>query len=142
TSSRKNAAEIGAELTSNPNVAKVSFTGSTQVGKLLIGQCAESVKRVSMELGGNSPFIVLQDADLKTAIQAALFAKFRNAGQTCIAPNRFFVHEAVCHDFVQGLSKAMEGLKWGDGARDGVNLGPLISAQAVEKVERHVNDAL
>lgn len=142
TSSRKNAAEIGAELTSNPTVAKVSFTGSTQVGKILIGQCAESVKRVSMELGGNSPFIVMHDADLKTAIQAAVFAKFRNAGQTCIAPNRFFVHESVCHEFVQGLSQAMQGLKWGDGAQEGINLGPLISAQAVEKVERHVDDAL
>src|SRR5690606_9791203 len=142
TASRANAASIGNELTSNPVVAKVSFTGSTKVGKHLTALCADSLKRVSMELGGNSPFIVMPDADLPTAVASAMFAKFRNAGQTCIAPNRFFVHESVHDEFVRALMQAMSGLVLGDGASPGTNLGPLISDDALKKVQAHVDNAL
>ncbi|HLU20567.1 MAG TPA: NAD-dependent succinate-semialdehyde dehydrogenase [Pusillimonas sp.] len=142
TASRANAASIGNELTSNPVVAKVSFTGSTKVGKHLTALCADSLKRVSMELGGNSPFIVMPDADLPTAVASAMFAKFRNAGQTCIAPNRFFVHESVHDEFVRALMQAMSGLVLGDGASPGTNLGPLISDDALKKVQAHVDNAV
>ena len=142
TAGRAHASAIGAELTSNHAVAKVSFTGSTRVGKQLMAQCADTVKRVSLELGGNSPFIVMADADLETAVTAAMFAKFRNAGQTCIAPNRFFVHESVLDDFLSRLQNAIQCLVMGNGASPGTTLGPLISAQAVAKVQAHVDDAL
>ncbi|MDX3894970.1 NAD-dependent succinate-semialdehyde dehydrogenase [Pusillimonas sp.] len=141
TASRANAAFVGTELATNRAVAKVSFTGSTRVGKHLIAQCADTVKRTSMELGGNSPFIVMADADLGVAVAAAMFAKFRNAGQTCIAPNRFFVHASVLDEFVARLQTAIRGLRLGDGAMPGTTLGPLISEEAVAKVQSHVDDA-
>jgi succinate-semialdehyde dehydrogenase/glutarate-semialdehyde dehydrogenase len=142
TGNRASAAEIGTELTSNPTVGKLSFTGSTAVGKQLMAQCAGTVKKVSLELGGNSPFIVLADADLDVAVGSAIFAKFRNAGQTCIAPNRFLVDEKVHDEFAQRLVRAIAGLKLGDGFEEGVTLGPLINSAAVSKVEAHVADAL
>lgn len=142
TASRGNAQLVGREMTSNPIVEKVSFTGSTAVGKQLIAQCANTVKRVSMELGGNSPFIVMADADLDVAVSAAVFAKFRNSGQTCIAPNRFFVHAAVHDEFVARLLTAMKQLRVGDGFEAGISLGPLINEAAIGKVEAHICDAL
>ena len=142
TGNRASAAELGAELTSNPIIGKLSFTGSTAVGKQLMAQCAGTVKRVSLELGGNSPFIVLADADLDVAVGSAIFAKFRNAGQTCIAPNRFLVDQKVHDEFAQRLMRAVAALKLGDGFEEGVTLGPLINGAAVSKVEAHVADAL
>jgi succinate-semialdehyde dehydrogenase/glutarate-semialdehyde dehydrogenase len=142
TGNRAAAVEIGAELTSNPTVGKLSFTGSTAVGKHLMGQCAGTVKKVSLELGGNSPFIVLADADLDVAVSSAVFAKFRNAGQTCIAPNRFLVDAKIHDEFVQRLVRAIAEMKLGDGFESGVTLGPLINDAAVAKVEAHVADAV
>ncbi|HUH87066.1 MAG TPA: NAD-dependent succinate-semialdehyde dehydrogenase [Pusillimonas sp.] len=142
TAGRQNAAAVGAQWTASHAVAKVSFTGSTAVGKRLIAQCADTVKKVSMELGGNSAFIVMADADLEIAVAAAMFAKFRNAGQTCIAPNRFFVHESVLDEFSSRLQRAMQGIVIGNGAMPGTTLGPLITDQAVAKVRSHVDDAL
>ena len=142
TANRSGAAEIGAELTSNQNVGKLSFTGSTAVGKQLMAQCASTVKKVSLELGGNSPFIVLADADLDVAVASAVFAKFRNAGQTCIAPNRFLVDEKIYEEFARRLARAISALKFGDGFEPDVTLGPLINDAAVSKVEAHVADAV
>ena len=116
--------EIGAEMTSNPTVRKLSFTGSTQVGKLLIEQCAATVKRTSMELGGNAPFIVFDDADIDSAVQGAMISKFRNAGQTCVCTNRILVQENVYDEFVEKLVAAMADLKIGNGADEGVTVGP------------------
>lgn len=137
-----NATAIGAELTSNPVVRKISFTGSTRVGKLLIEQSAGTVKKVAMELGGNAPLIVFEDADLDIAVQGVINAKFRNTGQTCICPNRIFVHDKVHDAFVERLGAAVGALKVGDGFRQGVQQGPLINDAALAKVERHVADAL
>lgn len=137
-----NATAIGAELTSNPVVRKISFTGSTRVGKLLIEQSAGTVKKVAMELGGNAPLIVFEDADLDIAVQGVINAKFRNTGQTCICPNRIFVHDKVHDAFVERLAAAVGALKVGDGFRQGVQQGPLINDAALAKVERHVADAL
>lgn len=142
TTSRANADAVGTELTSNSKVAKLSFTGSTRVGKHLISRCANSVMRTSMELGGNSPFIVLKDADLDVAVQAAMFSKFRNAGQTCIAPNRFYVHASLFDAFAEKLSSAARRLKLGNGADPDTTLGPLVSADAADKVQAHVDDAV
>lgn len=136
------ATAIGGEMTSNPIVRKISFTGSTRVGKLLLEQSANTVKKVAMELGGNAPLIVFDDADLDVAVQGVINAKFRNTGQTCICPNRIYVHENVHDDFVARLSAAVGALKVGDGFVDGVQQGPLINEAAVTKVERHVADAL
>jgi succinate-semialdehyde dehydrogenase / glutarate-semialdehyde dehydrogenase len=129
-------------LTSHPVVGKLSFTGSTAVGKRLAAACAPTMKRVSFELGGNSPFIVCEDADLDLAVSSSVFAKFRNAGQTCIAPNRFFVHASRQDAFIERLLVIMQQLKQDAGTAAGVDLGPLISAVAVRKVESHVADAL
>lgn len=135
------ASHIGEELTSNPRVRKLGFTGSTEVGKLLMKQCAAQVKDVSLELGGNAPFIVFDDADLDAAVEGAVRAKFRNSGQTCVSANRFLVHDAVHDAFVDRLLAAIEQLPVGDGRDEGVVVGPLIDEDAVTKVERHVADA-
>jgi succinate-semialdehyde dehydrogenase / glutarate-semialdehyde dehydrogenase len=135
------AREIGAELTSNPIVRKITFTGSTEIGKKLIEQCAATVKKMSMELGGHAPFIVFDDADLDAAVEGAMQSKFRNMGQTCVCANRIFAQDGVYDEFVSRLSQAVSGLKVGNGMEDGVMQGPLINAAAVDKVEEHVSDA-
>jgi succinate-semialdehyde dehydrogenase/glutarate-semialdehyde dehydrogenase len=133
---------VGGELTSNPTVRKLSFTGSTEVGKLLLAQCAETVKKVSMELGGNAPFIVFDDADLDAAVVGAMASKFRNAGQTCVCANRIFVQDSVYDAFAAKLKVAVEAQKIGDGLEAGVDLGPLIDQPAVDKVKEHIENAL
>ncbi len=135
-------AAIGGELTSNPTVRKLSFTGSTAVGKLLIRQCADTVKKVSMELGGNAPFIVFDDADLDAAVTGVMASKYRNAGQTCVCANRIFVQAGVYDAFAEKMAAAVGELKVGDGTEDGVTQGPLINMAAIEKVERLVEDAV
>ena len=132
---------IGAEMTSNPSVRKLGFTGSTQVGKLLMAQCAGTVKKVSLELGGNAPFIVFDDADLDAATAGALMAKFRNAGQVCVSPNRIFVQEGVHDEFVARLGERVAKLRVGNGMEEGVTVGPLIDQQGFSKVVEHVEDA-
>jgi succinate-semialdehyde dehydrogenase / glutarate-semialdehyde dehydrogenase len=133
---------IGAELTGNPVVRKLSFTGSTPVGRLLMAQCAPTVKKVSLELGGNAPFIVFDDADLDAAVAGAIASKYRNSGQTCVCTNRFYVHGKVYDAFAEKLRVAVEQLKIGRGTEDGVTQGPLINEAAVLKVESHIEDAL
>jgi len=134
--------DIGDELTSNPTVRKVTFTGSTPVGKHLMRQCADTVKRTSMELGGNAPFIVFADADLDAAIDGAMASKYRNAGQTCVCANRMLVHEDVFDAFAEKLAKAVAAFKLGDGTYDGVTMGPLISNKAADDVCDFIDDAL
>lgn len=136
------AAAIGAEFTSNPLVRKLSFTGSTAVGKQLIQQCAADVKRITLELGGNAPFIVFDDADLDAAVAGAMAAKFRNAGQTCVCSNRFYIHRSVYAQFTEKLIAAMKLLLVGSGKDERVNVGPLISVAAVKKVQVLVDDAI
>ncbi len=133
---------IGGELTRNPAVRKITFTGSTPVGKMLVEQCARTLKRVSMELGGNAPFIVFDDADIDRAVEGAMIAKYRNSGQTCVCTNRFIVQAGIHDAFVQKLAKAAGALKVGNGLEAGVQQGPLIDAKAVAKVEEHIEDAL
>ncbi|MBI3505835.1 MAG: NAD-dependent succinate-semialdehyde dehydrogenase [Proteobacteria bacterium] len=133
---------IGKELTGNPIVRKIGFTGSTPVGKLLMAQCAPTVKKVSLELGGNAPFIVFDDADLDAAVEGAIISKYRNSGQTCVCANRFYVQDSVYDRFAEKLAVAVGKLKVGPGTEAGATNGPLINAKAVEKVERHVADAL
>ncbi|MFM0305224.1 NADP-dependent succinate-semialdehyde dehydrogenase [Paraburkholderia sediminicola] len=133
---------IGAEMTGNPIVRKLSFTGSTPVGRLLMAQCAPTVKKVSLELGGNAPFIVFEDADLDAAVAGAIASKYRNSGQTCVCTNRFYVHDKVYDAFAEKLRVAVEQLKVGRGTEDGVTQGPLINEAAVLKVESHIEDAL
>ncbi len=135
-------AEIGGELTANPIVRKLSFTGSTQVGKLLMRQCADTVKKVSLELGGNAPFIVFDDADLDAAVAGAIASKYRNAGQTCVCANRILVQEGVYDAFAAKLAEAVGKLRVGHGTEKGVTQGPLINAKAIEKVEALVEDAV
>ena len=135
-------APIGEELCANPAVAKLSFTGSTAVGRLLMKQVAPTVKRVSFELGGNAPFIVFDDADLDAAVAGAMASKYRNAGQTCVCANRFLVQDAVYDAFAEKLARAVAGLKVGAGDEEGVTQGPLIDTNALAKVERHVQDAV
>ncbi len=132
---------IGGEMTSNPLVRKVTFTGSTEVGRLLMEQSARTIKKVSMELGGNAPFIVFDDADLDAAVEGAVASKYRNAGQTCVCANRLYVHARVYDAFTEKLAAAVASLKVGDGTQEDVRIGPLIDAKAVEKVEEHVRDA-
>jgi len=134
--------ETGAELTSNPLVRKLTFTGSTEVGAKLIAQCAPTVKKLSMELGGNAPFIVFDDADLDAAVVGAIASKFRNAGQTCVCANRLLVQDGVFDAFTAKLKIAVEALKVGNGMDEGVTQGPMINAAAVEKVEEHIADAV
>jgi succinate-semialdehyde dehydrogenase/glutarate-semialdehyde dehydrogenase len=136
------AEEIGAELTSNPAVRKISFTGSTAVGKILMAQCAGTVKKVSLELGGNAPFIVFDDADLDAAVEGALASKYRNSGQTCICANRFLVQSSVHDAFAGRLSAALDRLTVGSGFDAGIMQGPLIDLKAIEKVERRIQDAV
>ena len=136
------ASEIGAELTSSPIVRKLSFTGSTGIGKLLMTQSAATLKKLSLELGGNAPFIVFDDADLDAAVQGALASKHRNTGQTCVCTNRFLVQKGVYEDFAQRLTTAVGKLKVGDGLKGPTDQGPLIDMAAVNKVEEHVADAL
>ena len=134
--------ETGAELTSNPLVRKLSFTGSTEVGAMLLAQCAPTIKKTSMELGGNAPFIVFDDADLDAAVLGAMASKYRNAGQTCVCANRILVQDGVYDAFAAKLKVAVEELKVGNGMDAGVTQGPLINADAVSKVEAHIADAL
>jgi succinate-semialdehyde dehydrogenase/glutarate-semialdehyde dehydrogenase len=136
------ATEIGGELTSNSDVRKISFTGSTEVGKVLMAQCATSVKKVSLELGGNAPFIVFDDADLDAAVDGAIVSKYRNTGQTCVCANRILVQGSVYDDFAGRLAKAVDKLTVGSGLEGNVSQGPLIDMAAVEKVESHIADAV
>jgi len=133
---------IGAEMTSNPIVRKLTFTGSTQVGKQLMAECAKTVKRTSMELGGNAPFIVFDDADLDAAIAGAMISKYRNAGQTCVCANRILVQEGCYDAFTEKLTEAVGQLKMGDGSQEGVNVGPLITEQAANDVMSFIEDAV
>jgi len=142
TGSAANAPVIGGELTSNPTVRKLSFTGSTEVGKRLMAQCAPTLKKVSLELGGNAPFIVFDDADVDAAVAGAMASKYRNAGQTCVCANRLLVQDGVYEEFARKLAAQVAALKVGAGTEEGVNQGPLIDAQALEKVEAHVADAV
>jgi succinate-semialdehyde dehydrogenase/glutarate-semialdehyde dehydrogenase len=135
-------AEIGEELTSNPIVRKLTFTGSTPVGKMLMAACSKTVKRTSMELGGNAPFIVFDDADLDEAVKGAIICKFRNAGQTCVCANRILVQEGVYDAFTEKLMAATAGLKLGNGMDDGVHIGPLINEKAANDVMGFVEDAV
>lgn len=136
------AGEVGAELTANPLVRKVSFTGSTEVGKVILAQCATTVKRVSMELGGNAPFIVFDDADLDAAVAGALASKYRNTGQTCVCANRILVQQGVYEAFASKFVEAVRAMKVGPGTEPGVTQGPLINEDAVGKVEEHIADAV
>ena len=133
---------IGAEMTANPKVRKLGFTGSTAVGKQLMAQCATDLKRLSLELGGNAPFIVFDDADLDAAVAGAIASKFRNTGQTCICANRLFVQAGVYEAFAEKLVAAVRALRVGDGLRGDTDQGPLIDAKALAKVEAHIADAL
>ena len=142
TGDAEDAPVIGRELTSNPAVRKLGFTGSTEIGKLLMAQCAPGLKKVSLELGGNAPFIVFDDADLDDAVAGALLCKFRNSGQTCISANRLLVQDGIYDAFLERFTSAVADLKVADGFTPGVNVGPLIDEPAVEKVARHVADAL
>jgi succinate-semialdehyde dehydrogenase/glutarate-semialdehyde dehydrogenase len=133
---------IGAVLTASDRVRKLSFTGSTNVGRLLMAQCAPTIKRVSLELGGNAPFIVFDDADLDAALDGAMASKFRNAGQTCVCANRIYVQAGIYEAFARRLADRVAALKVGAGTDEGVQIGPLINRAAIEKVESHVFDAL
>jgi succinate-semialdehyde dehydrogenase/glutarate-semialdehyde dehydrogenase len=136
------AVAIGGELTANPVVRKLSFTGSTEVGRILLRQCADTIKKVTMELGGNAPFIVFSDADLEKAVAGAMASKFRNAGQTCVCANRIFVQDGVYEAFAAKLQEAVGKLKVGSGLEEGVTTGPLINQPALDKVKAHVADAV
>ena len=136
------ATAIGGELTANPTVRKLTFTGSTEIGKVLMQQCAATVKKVSLELGGNAPFIVFDDADLDAAAEGAIASKYRNAGQTCVCANRLLVQDKVYDAFAEKLAQKVKALKVGNGFEAGVNQGPLIDAAAVAKVEEHIGDAV
>jgi len=133
---------IGGEMTANPIVRKLTFTGSTEIGKVLMAQCAGTVKKVSLELGGNAPFIVFDDADLDAAVEGAIASKYRNTGQTCVCANRILVQDGVHDAFVEKLARAVAALKVGNGTEPGVLQGPLIDMKAVAKVEEHIADAL
>jgi len=133
---------IGGELCANPTVRKLSFTGSTEVGRQLMAQCAPTLKKLSLELGGNAPFIVFDDADLDAAVEGAIASKYRNMGQTCVCANRIYVQDSVYDTFAEKLARAVGKLKVGNGVDPGVTQGPLIEDKAVEKVEQHIEDAL
>ena len=134
-------AEVGKELCQNPKVKKLSFTGSTRVGKLLMEQSASTLKKLSLELGGNSPFIVFNDAKMETALEAAKLAKFRNSGQTCVTANRLFVQSGIYDEFAKKLTEVVKGMKVGAGTEDDVFVGPLTHERAVEKAVNHIEDA-
>ncbi|MES2354283.1 MAG: NADP-dependent succinate-semialdehyde dehydrogenase [Pseudomonadota bacterium] len=134
--------EIGGEMTANPVIAKLTFTGSTEVGRLLMRQSADTIKKLSLELGGNAPFVVFDDADIDSAVEGAITSKFRNTGQTCVCSNRLFVQAGVYDVFAEKLANRVRGLKVGNGLEDGVQQGPLIDENALSKVEEHVADVL
>ncbi|MES3008670.1 MAG: NADP-dependent succinate-semialdehyde dehydrogenase [Pseudomonadota bacterium] len=136
------ATEIGAELTGNPLVRKLSFTGSTEIGRQLMAQCAKGIKKVSLELGGNAPFIVFDDADLEAAVQGALVSKFRNNGQTCVCANRIYVQNGIYDAFATRFREVVSQLRVGNGLDEGISLGPLIDARALAKVQEHIADAI
>ena len=136
------ASAIGGEMTSNPTVHKLSFTGSTEIGRLLMKQSADQIKKVSLELGGNAPFIVFEDADLDAAVEGAMASKYRNTGQTCVCANRFYVHDSVYDAFAEKFVAAVKKLKVGNGMDDGVTQGPLIEQSAVDKIREHIADAV
>src|SRR5262252_2043273 len=136
------AREIGGEMTTNPTVRKLTFTGSTEIGKILMEQCAGTVKKLSLELGGNAPFIVFDDADLDAAVKGAIASKYRNAGQTCVCANRILVQDGVYEAFARKLAEAVGAMKVGDGFETSTVIGPLIDMKAIAKVEEHVSDAL
>lgn len=133
---------IGNEMTSNPIVRKLTFTGSTRIGKLLMRQCADTLKKMSLELGGNAPFIVFEDADIDAAVEGLMVSKYRNSGQTCVCTNRTLVHESVYEEFSKKLAVRVSELKVGNGFDEGVSQGPLINVSAIDKVESHINDAV
>jgi succinate-semialdehyde dehydrogenase/glutarate-semialdehyde dehydrogenase len=136
------AKDIGTELTGNPTVRKLTFTGSTEVGRVLMAQSAQTIKKISLELGGNAPFLVFDDADLDAAVEGAMISKYRNAGQTCVCANRILVQDKVYDAFAQKLAAKVKALKVGPGTEAGVNIGPLIDENAVAKVEEHISDAV
>ena len=136
------APSAGLELCTNPKVRKITFTGSTRVGRILMKQCADQIKKLSLELGGNAPFLVFDDADLDAAVEGAILSKYRNAGQTCVCANRIYVQAGVYDAFAAKLTEKVAALKTGDGTQDGVEIGPLISGPALDKVEAHLADAL
>ena len=136
------AGEVGAELTGNPIVRKLTFTGSTEIGRQLMVECAKDIKKVSLELGGNAPFIVFDDADLDAAVEGALISKYRNNGQTCVCANRLYVQDGIYDAFVEKLTAAVAKLNIGNGLENGVTTGPLIDAKAMAKVEEHIEDAV
>nr|WP_321445515.1 NAD-dependent succinate-semialdehyde dehydrogenase [uncultured Cohaesibacter sp.] len=133
---------VGKELCTNPKVRKLTFTGSTQVGRILMQQCAHDIKKLSLELGGNAPFLVFNDADLDSAVEGAMIAKYRNSGQTCVCANRIYVQSGVAEAFTEKLADAISKLKVGNGMQDGVTIGPLIDEAGLEKVEDHISDAV
>ncbi|SDN46618.1 NADP-dependent succinate-semialdehyde dehydrogenase [Pseudomonas jinjuensis] len=136
------AGEVGGELTGNPIVRKLTFTGSTEIGRQLMAECAKDIKKVSLELGGNAPFIVFDDADLDAAVEGALISKYRNNGQTCVCANRLYIQDGVYDAFVEKLKVAVAKLKIGNGLEDGITTGPLIDEKAVAKVQEHIADAV
>jgi len=136
------AAEVGLEMCTNPHLRKISFTGSTKIGKVLMQQCAGQLKKLSLELGGNAPFIVFDDADIDEAVKGAILSKFRNAGQTCVCSNRIYVQESIYKLFIEKFIQAVSQLKVGDGLLDGVEIGPLIDNNALSKVQHIIEDAL
>lgn len=136
------AGEIGSALTQSPKVAKLTFTGSTEIGRDLLRECAETIKKCSMELGGNAPFLVFDDADVDAAIEGAMISKFRNGGQTCVCTNRFYVQDGVYDEFVEKLAARVAKMQVGYGMDEGTAVGPLIDLKAVEKVEEHLADAI
>jgi len=136
------ASEIGGEMTSNPIIRGLTFTGSTEIGRVLFAQCAPTIKKLGLELGGNAPFIVFDDADLDAAVAGAMISKYRNAGQTCVCANRILVQDGVYDAFAAKLVEAVQKLKVGDGVEAGVTTGPLINRAAVDKVKEHIEDAL
>jgi len=138
----KDSSGMGHELSTNPLIRKLSFTGSTSVGKILMKQAADNVKKISLELGGNAPFIVFEDADIEAAVEGAIYAKFRNSGQTCVAVNRFLVQDSIFDQFSQQLTDAVNRLKVGHGMDGDVQIGPLINQNGLDKVQEHVTDAV
>jgi succinate-semialdehyde dehydrogenase/glutarate-semialdehyde dehydrogenase len=136
------AGDIGSELTGNPIVRKLSFTGSTEIGRQLMAECAKDIKKVSLELGGNAPFIVFDDADLDKAVEGALISKYRNNGQTCVCANRLYIQDGVYDAFAEKLAAAVAKLQIGNGLDDGITTGPLIDAKAMAKVQEHIEDAV
>ena len=133
---------VGKEFCENPKIRKISFTGSTPVGKILMSQCSSTLKKLSLELGGNAPFIVFDDADVDAAVKGAMISKFRNSGQTCVCVNRIFAQDGIYDEFVEKLSKAVAALKVGNGLEKDAEIGPLINRKGLQKVKKHVDDAV